>query len=208
MGGKGYVFQSRFSSTVIQDDAYLLQAILYVLNNPVRVGIVWNAADYRWSSIGEYFNRSRDGRIDHTLVEGMLSGKRALFSALRSNAQVKIAERKSRYGPVFGDERFMELAEERYDRRNGVDDTRNCRNEDIRFEPVEKIYWEFSRKIGGPVEKMNLKTHEGKRHRANLLVMLKDLGGLTYREVMELDEFRGLSFSSLGSIYANAKNRK
>ncbi|HUU04915.1 MAG TPA: transposase [Patescibacteria group bacterium] len=45
-GGKGYVFQSRFVSTIVQDDAYLKQAIVYVLQNPVQVGISDNFQKY------------------------------------------------------------------------------------------------------------------------------------------------------------------
>lgn len=36
-GGRGYVFQDRCKSTLIQNDTYLRMAFLYVLLNPVRV---------------------------------------------------------------------------------------------------------------------------------------------------------------------------
>jgi REP element-mobilizing transposase RayT len=49
-GGKGYVFQGRFKSTIIENEAYLIQAIAYLLENPVRAGIVSNAENYTWSS--------------------------------------------------------------------------------------------------------------------------------------------------------------
>ena len=54
-GGKGYVFQSRYESTLIENDYYLIQSIGYILLNPVRAGIIKSAKDYIWSSIGEYF---------------------------------------------------------------------------------------------------------------------------------------------------------
>ena len=37
-GGKGYVFQSRFKSEIIQDESYLITVIAYVLMNPVKAG--------------------------------------------------------------------------------------------------------------------------------------------------------------------------
>ena len=40
--GRGYVFQDRYKSMLIQDDSYLLMVIGYVLNNPVRAGLVNN----------------------------------------------------------------------------------------------------------------------------------------------------------------------
>jgi putative transposase len=45
----GHVWQGRFKSPVIQDDAHLLVVLRYVEANPLRAGIVTNSADYRWS---------------------------------------------------------------------------------------------------------------------------------------------------------------
>jgi len=57
VGGKGYVFQSRFKSTIIKNDGYLIKSIEYCLQNPVRAGIVSHAEHYIWSSAGK---RKRD----------------------------------------------------------------------------------------------------------------------------------------------------
>lgn len=58
-GGRGYVFQNRFKSTLIQKDKYLKMAILYVLLNPVRGRIVEFPWQYRWSRIGEYCRQEK-----------------------------------------------------------------------------------------------------------------------------------------------------
>ena len=58
-GGKGYVFQSRFKSTIIENDGYLIQSIEYLLQNPVRAGIVPHAGNYIWSSFGYYFSNQK-----------------------------------------------------------------------------------------------------------------------------------------------------
>jgi len=50
----GHVFQDRFRSEVIADDAYLIAVIRYVHNNPVKANIVRSPADYLWSSYNEY----------------------------------------------------------------------------------------------------------------------------------------------------------
>jgi len=207
-GGKGYVFQDRFKSTVIQDDTYMLQAVLYVLNNPVRAGVVQDASDYPWSSAGEYFNKKGNDWIKRDFVEGMFSGKRDFSAALRANIHTGLRESKSRYGLIMGDEKFVAQAEIRFDRRCEGEDPRNCRKEDKYLEPVGKVFWEFAREIGKPAKEIDTGSHEGKRQRAELLVLLKDMAGLTYREIMELDVFSDLAFSSLGRIYANAKNKK
>lgn len=46
---RGYLFQGRFSSTVL-DESHLLAATRYVENNPVAAGMVRCAWHYRWSS--------------------------------------------------------------------------------------------------------------------------------------------------------------
>ncbi len=45
----GHLWQNRFYSTVM-DEAHLLFAMRYIERNPVRAGMVADAADYRWSS--------------------------------------------------------------------------------------------------------------------------------------------------------------
>ena len=84
----------------------------------------------------------------------------------------------------------------------------NKRTDDRYFEPVEKIIFEFQQKYGIKLEDIDTITHEGKRMRGEFLVLLKDLGGLTYREVIEFDLFSDLSFGSLGSLYFHTKRRK
>ncbi|MCC7198698.1 MAG: transposase [Gammaproteobacteria bacterium] len=49
----GHVFQRRFHSEVVDRDAYLLEAIRYVLLNPVRAQMVEHPGQWRWSSFAE-----------------------------------------------------------------------------------------------------------------------------------------------------------
>ena len=46
----GHLFQGRFKSMLVQNDAYLMRLSLYIHRNPLRAGIVNRLADYRWSS--------------------------------------------------------------------------------------------------------------------------------------------------------------
>jgi len=48
-GVRGYLFQGRFGSCVL-DERHLLAAVRYVETNPVRAGIVNEAWVYAWSS--------------------------------------------------------------------------------------------------------------------------------------------------------------
>lgn len=46
----GHVFQGRYKSLLIDEDAYLLEVSRYIVLNPVKANICRGAADYRWSS--------------------------------------------------------------------------------------------------------------------------------------------------------------
>lgn len=57
--GTGHVYQGRFKSFIIQEDAHLLQVMRYVERNPLRANAVKRAEDWRWSSL-----RVRSGASD------------------------------------------------------------------------------------------------------------------------------------------------
>ena len=50
----GHLFQGRYKSIVVQNDAYMLQLSCYIHRNPLRAGIVKRLADFRWSSYKSY----------------------------------------------------------------------------------------------------------------------------------------------------------
>ena len=50
----GHLFQGRFKSIIVENDAYLLRLSCYVHRNPLRTNIVERLADYQWSSYRFY----------------------------------------------------------------------------------------------------------------------------------------------------------
>jgi putative transposase len=46
----GHLFQGRFKAILVDSDSYLMQLCRYVELNPVRAGMVVQAADWEWSS--------------------------------------------------------------------------------------------------------------------------------------------------------------
>ena len=52
----GHLFQDRFKSEPINDERYLLAAVRYIHNNPVKAGIVEKPGQYKWSSYNTYLN--------------------------------------------------------------------------------------------------------------------------------------------------------
>jgi len=54
----GTLWESRYKSSPVQTDAYLLACCRYVELNPVRAGMVGNPTEYRWSSCGQRLGES------------------------------------------------------------------------------------------------------------------------------------------------------
>lgn len=53
----GTLWEGRYKSTLIQDDKYLLTCMAYIDLNPVRAGMVIQAADFQWSSHKSYIGQ-------------------------------------------------------------------------------------------------------------------------------------------------------
>lgn len=56
----GHVFQDRFKSEAVEDNNYLLGALRYIHNNPIKAGMINNIKGYKWSSAIEYLNKEED----------------------------------------------------------------------------------------------------------------------------------------------------
>ena len=67
----GHLFQDRFKSEAVEDDAYLLVVLRYIHQNPLKAGLVHSLSDYRNSSYYEYINT--DQIIDTNFILGMFS---------------------------------------------------------------------------------------------------------------------------------------
>jgi putative transposase len=71
-GRMGTLWEGRYKSTVIDTDQYLLTCMAYLDLNPVRAGLVGQAADYAWSSHGHYVGLRVDKMITpHPMVWGL-----------------------------------------------------------------------------------------------------------------------------------------
>ena len=69
---QGHLFQERFRSYPIDNDAYLLGAICYIELNPVEAGLVKQAVDYEWSSARHHIFGSHDTLIASSPVRDMV----------------------------------------------------------------------------------------------------------------------------------------
>ena len=207
-GGKGYVFQNRYISTIIQDDAYLKQAIIYVLANPLHAGIIDNFRKYPWSSAKAYFQKAKLKWLDGEFVQELFGSQINLAGAIQMKGSDKLPLLKTRLGPVLGNESFVEKALERYERRLEPDGMKKKRRGDFYFEPVAKVIQEFERDKGIKIDDINIGKLNGKRLRTELLVLLHDLTGLKYREIIEISIFSDLHYLSMSRLYHNFRNKK
>lgn len=64
----GHVWQGRFKSFVIEEDAHLLTALRYVEGNPVRAGMVASAREWPWSSHRENLGEMARGVTDEAPI--------------------------------------------------------------------------------------------------------------------------------------------
>jgi REP element-mobilizing transposase RayT len=204
MGGKGYVFQSRFHSTIIEDDAYLKMAIIYVLQNLLRAGVTEDPRQYRWSSCMIY-EKNKTQWLDTDYVLELFGGQKGLAGAMQAEPKNKLPLLRTAFGPVLGEKDFLKWALEKFERRHKPDVVKKRRRDDYDFDPVEKVIWEFEREHGVKVDDLETGHYTGKRLRSELLVRLRDLAGLTYREISEFSIFASLQYGSLRQLYLNAR---
>jgi putative transposase len=87
----GNLFQDRFKSESVEDDAYFLTVLRYIHQNPLHAGLVNEISQYRWSSYQEYLQPNALVDVDvalnifHTEREKAVSLFIAHQSELRSD---------------------------------------------------------------------------------------------------------------------------
>jgi REP element-mobilizing transposase RayT len=204
-GGRGYVFQDRYKSMLIQDDAYLMIAIAYVLNNSMPAKMAKTFVDYSWSSGSFYFNKEKCEVVDCKYVEELFGSKGELQRFVLETNLDELPMVRSDLGQIIGGEESIPLAAAMAERRTERESVERRRGQDKYFEPLEKVIQEFERKHQIKIAGLNVQSYSGKKMRAKFLVHLKERAGMTYREIAKLDLFADLELSSLGCIYRRAQ---
>lgn len=67
----GHLFQERFRSEPVEDDAYLMTVLRYIHRNPVKAGLCGKPEDYQLSSYRDYMGRA--GITDIGFILSMVS---------------------------------------------------------------------------------------------------------------------------------------
>ncbi|NMA92582.1 MAG: transposase [Firmicutes bacterium] len=80
-GRVGHLFQGRFLSEPVDVDTYLLTALRYIHQNPVKAGLVNSCAGYPWSSFNDYMNPGKSVKkiTDTKVVLEIVGGTRQFY---------------------------------------------------------------------------------------------------------------------------------
>jgi REP element-mobilizing transposase RayT len=64
---KGHLFQDRYKSEPVEDDAYFLSVLRYIHQNPLKAGLTTDITSYPWSSYKEYIHKQKIVQVDFAL---------------------------------------------------------------------------------------------------------------------------------------------
>lgn len=91
----GSLFQSRFKSECVEDDAYFLTVLRYILQNPAKAGIARMDA-YPWSSLDAYRGRTNNNKPSNIVNTGfaaeMTGGVENLLAFVRAENDDRCAD--------------------------------------------------------------------------------------------------------------------
>ena len=109
-GVRGYLFQGRFSSCVL-DESHLLAATSYVELNPVRAGMVKKAWVYPWSSAAFHIGQSKkDPLVKDQSLRGLIKDWKDFLEGA-SDSKDETIRKMTRTGRPVGGVGFVRLVE-------------------------------------------------------------------------------------------------
>ena len=119
----GYLFQGRYKSILVENDAYLMQLSYHIHNNPLRAGMVKRLIDCRWSGYPACaYNRRHPKWLDKALILSQIQGENK-HRQYREKAQKYSHEHRRiredvRHGFTYGSKKFVKRIKDTY----GVDE--------------------------------------------------------------------------------------
>jgi REP element-mobilizing transposase RayT len=116
----GHLFQGRFKSMLVQNDAYLMRLSYYIHRNPLRAGMVERLADYRWSSYRAYaYGKPAAEWLNTEVILCQLVNTEDPHKAYRENVRKYAGEEGRlwedlRHGFILGTEQFVKEIKRRF----------------------------------------------------------------------------------------------
>ncbi len=106
-GWRGYLWQGRFGSFVL-DDEYVYAAVRYVERNPVRAKLVEKAGDYKWSSAGAHIDGENGDVLTRFYLQGEIKDWVGYLAGDEDKEDLKLMRRHGATGRPLGGKEFME----------------------------------------------------------------------------------------------------
>jgi putative transposase len=109
-GWRGYLWQGRFSSVVL-DGPHLLAAVRYVEQNPVRARLCAQAWEYPWSSAAAHLACRDDGLVKTAPLLGLVPDWKEYVQRECSQLELQALRQHERTGRPLGTESFLRSLE-------------------------------------------------------------------------------------------------
>ena len=109
--GSGHLYQGRFKSFPVQDDAHFHTVCRYVERNALRANLVKRAEDWRWSSLHRWYSGTAD---EKALLSAWPLRRSAGWlehvNSSQTDAELTALRRSVNRGSPFGDETWATTA--------------------------------------------------------------------------------------------------
>jgi putative transposase len=107
---RGYLWQGRFSSYVL-DEQYLLSATRYILLNPVKSKLVSRPWDHKWSSAKHHMNLERSSLLKDDLLSSLIGDWKKFLNIKSKQDDSRLLQLHERTGRPLGDSKFINKLE-------------------------------------------------------------------------------------------------
>ena len=197
----GHLFQGRYKSILVQNDAYVTRLSCYIHRNPLRAGIVKRLIDYPWSSYAVYaYGRKRPPWLSTDLILSFFKSENP-HKQYREKVQRYAEEEKHLredlwHGLIFGSEKFVSEIRKKFLPDTPFKDMPQQRELAKGFAPADLIAKVSKILQVDPDRFVHSKRLQGKdkQNRDFILYMIWRTGRLTNAEIGKLF---GMSYSAV-----------
>ncbi len=208
----GHLFQGRFKSIIVENDAYLMRLSCYIHRNPVRANIVGRLADYQWSSYPFYAFKSKKAPawLTTKTILNQLPGQDR-HKAYRIKVQQYSDEQSSiwedvKHGFIYGSQNFVADLKARF-----LDDKKDAelpqRNRLLQPVDPQRLIKSVSEVLSFDLESARKakRIDPGEKEKRDMLIyFLWKSGGLPAKEIGLL---LGITYSTVSKVVSSFGGR-
>lgn len=117
-GRTGHLFQDRFRSETVEDDAGFVTVIRYIHMNPVKAGLSDTPEEYPWCSYRDYFDPN--GLTDPSMILGMMD-RDTFYRFHAENAPDRCMDMDEKDRTRLPDEKVLEILRDEFGCSDGAE---------------------------------------------------------------------------------------